>query len=200
MLGVSNPTDMATASFAKKFFIAQIHVASSDSKMSGYLNYVGGKDMSDASINQFDLVVTGTVCSKFSIGYNGTVKSVKPSGGSSNSWWGSALYLNYDPCSAFGLTARGEYFGDKKGVAGFGTNIFDLTLSGNIHIDNLTIIPEFRIDGAKDPIFYKNSDTFSPSAKSTGIIYFRSNLSFLTNNKKRFCKHNRTNFLNCKWK
>ena len=55
-------------------------------------------------------------------------------------WWqqrflvGICLYLNYDPSSVFGLTARGEYFGDEDGVAGFGTDIFDFTLSGNIHI------------------------------------------------------------------
>ncbi|TAL40475.1 MAG: porin [Chitinophagaceae bacterium] len=168
MIGVANPTDFSTASFAKKNFIGQIHVVTTNSKANGYLNYVGGKDMSDATVNQIDAVITGTVSSQFSIGYNGTVKSVKPSGGSSDSWWGSAFYLNYDPCSVFGLTARGEYFGDKKGVAGFGTDIYDLTLSGNIHLDNLTIIPEFRIDGAKDPIFYKNSDLLIPTAKSSG--------------------------------
>lgn len=178
MLGVSNPTDFTTASFAKKSLIAQLHVASSNSKISGYLNYIGGKDMSDASINQFDAVITGTVSSKFSIGYNGTVKSVKPPGGSSESWWGSALYFNYDPTSVLGLTLRGEYFGDKKGVAGFGTNIYDVTLSAGIHIDNLTIIPEFRLDAAKDPIFYKNADTFSPTAKSTGTFILGAHFHF----------------------
>ncbi|HSU27749.1 MAG TPA: outer membrane beta-barrel protein [Chitinophagaceae bacterium] len=178
MLGVSNPTDMITASFDKKFFIAQVHAASSNGNFSAYLNYVGGKDMSDASINQFDAVVTGTICKQFSIGYNGTVKSVKPSGGNSESWWGSALYLNYDPTTTFGLTARGEYFGDKKGVAGLGTSLFDFTLSGNIHIDNLTIIPEFRIDGAKDPVFFKNTDIISPTAKSTGSFIVGANFHF----------------------
>jgi len=168
MLGVINPTDMVSASFAKKSLIAQLHGASTNNKISGYLNYLGGKDLSGAMVNQFDAVITGTVSSKFSIGYNGTVKNVKPNAGNSNSCWASALYLNYDPTSIFGLTARGEYFDDKKAVAGFGTGIYDLTLSGNIHIDNLTIIPEFRIDGAKNAIFYKNADTFSPTAKSTG--------------------------------
>lgn len=172
MLGVTNPVDMISASFAKKSFIAQVHVASSNSKISGYVNYVGGKDMTNAAINQLDIVATGTVSSKFSIGYNGTIKMVKPSGSSSDSWWASALYLNYDPISVFGLTVRGEYFEDKKWVAGFGTNIFDLTLSGNIHIGNLTIIPEIRLDGAKAPIFYKNSDTNTPTAKSTGTFIF----------------------------
>jgi Putative beta-barrel porin-2, OmpL-like. bbp2 len=168
MIGVANPTDLVTASFAKKFFLGQIHLTTTNTKVTAYINYVGGKDMGDNTINQFDAVITGTVCSKFSIGYNGTVKTVKPSGGSSDSWWGSALYLNYDPTAMFGLTARGEYFDDKKGVAAIGTSIFDFTLSGDIHIDNLTIIPEFRFDAAKDPTFFKNSDTDFPSSKGTG--------------------------------
>jgi hypothetical protein len=178
MLGVANPADMVTASFAKKHFLGQLHLISTNGKVNGYLNYMGGKEVSDASINQLDATITGTVSSKFSIGYNGTIRSVKPSGGSSESWWGSALYLNYDPTSVFGLTARGEYFGDKNGVAGFGTNIFDLTLSGDIHFGNLTIIPEFRLDGAKDPIFYKNSDTFFPTSKSTGTFILGTTFHF----------------------
>lgn len=170
MIGVANPTDFTSASFAKKNLLAQVHLASTNGKVNGYLNYVGGKDRSDAMINQFDAVITGTVSSKFSVGYNGSVKIVKPDGGSSDSWWGSAVYLNFDPTSMFGLTARGEYFGDEKSVAGFGTNIFDFTLSGNVRIDNLTIIPEFRLDAAKDPLFYKNTDGILPTAKSTGTF------------------------------
>lgn len=178
MLGVANPTDVSSASFAKKSLIAQVHGASSNSKISAYLNYVGGKDLNDATINQFDLVATGKVSEKFNIGFNGTVKSVKPNAGSSDSWWGSALYLNFDPSSVFGLTARGEYFGDKNGVAGFGTNIYDVTLSGNIRVDNLTIVPEFRVDGAKDPIFYKNSDGLFPSGKNTGTFILGAHFHF----------------------
>jgi len=115
-------------------------------------------------------VATGTISAKFGIGYNGTIKMVKSSGGNSDSWWGSAIYLNYDPCSSFGVTARGEYIGDKNGVMGFGTDMYDFTLSGNIHIDNLTIIPEFRLDGAKDPLFFKNSDGSFPTVKTTGTF------------------------------
>jgi hypothetical protein len=158
--------------------LAQVHVASTNGKIGGYLNYVGGKDGDDASLINLMPLITATVSSKFSLGYNGTVKMLKPEGGSSQSWWGSALYLNFDPTSVFGLTARAEYFGDKNAVAGFGTNIFDVTLSGNIHIDNLTIIPEFRIDGAKDPIFFTNSDKVSPSAKSTGTFILAATYHF----------------------
>ncbi len=170
MVGVANPTDFSTASFAKKNFLAQVHLITSDSKLNGYLNYLGGKDMSDAVVNQFEAVISAVITTKFNIGYNGSIKLVEPAGGSNGSWWGSALYFNYDPSSVFGLTARGEYFADEDGVAGFGTDLYDLTLSGNIHIDNLTLIPEFRIDGAKDPAFYKDTDGLFPSAKSTGTF------------------------------
>lgn len=178
MVGISNPTDMSTASFSKKFAIAQVHLTTTDTKVNAYVNYVGGKDMTSSMINQFDVVVTGTVSSKFNVGYNGTVKSVKPEGKGGDSWWGSAVYLNYDPTTVFGLTLRGEYFDDEKLVAGIGTNIFDVTLSGNIRISNLTIIPEFRLDAAKDPIFFTNSDGLTPTAKSTGTFILAATYHF----------------------
>ena len=180
MLGVANPTDYTSASFGKKNFLAQLSGATKNGKLKGFLNYVGGKDFSgDNSINQVDLVLTGTITDKFSIGYNGTVKSVKPSGGDANSWWGSALYLNVDPSSLFGLTLRGEYFDDTKGVAGISTSIFDATLSANFRIDNLTIIPEFRLDSGKDPVFYKNGDSNnSPTSKSTGSFILAATYHF----------------------
>jgi hypothetical protein len=179
MLGVANPTDHSSASFAKKNFIGQIHLATTNSKVNIYINYIGGKDLSDAMTHQFDVVVTGTISTKFSVGYNGTLKIVKPNGASSDSWWGSAVYLNFDPSAIFGLTARGEYFGDEHGVAdvgGLGENgIFDFTLSGNVRIDNLTIIPEFRIDTAKEPIFFKNS---GEAVKNTGSFLLAATYHF----------------------
>lgn len=174
MVGIANPTDQVSASFAKKFFLAQLHV--SGEKVSGFLNYVGGKD-GDVTSNQFDLVVSAKITDMFSMGYNGTVKAVKA--GTSNSWWGSALYFNVDPSPKLGVTLRGEYFGDKKGVAGFGTNIFDATLSFDIKpVENIMIIPELRLDASKDPLFYKNADTFSPSAKASGAFILAAVISF----------------------
>jgi len=179
MVGVSNPTDMSTASFANKHFLGQVHLTSSNTKINGYLNYMGGKDVPDAMINQFDVIVTGTVSSKFAIGYNGSVKSVKPDNSSSNAWWASALYLNFDPSSVFGLTARGEYFSDEHAIANIGgmsgNKIFDFTLSGNIHIDNLTIIPEFRVDAADEAIFFKNS---GEAVKNTGTFLLAATYHF----------------------
>ncbi|HEY2720244.1 MAG TPA: hypothetical protein VGI82_00880 [Chitinophagaceae bacterium] len=47
--------------------------------------------------------------------------------------------------------------------------IFDakIILTG---FNNLTIIPEFKVDAAKDPLFFKNSDTFAPTAKASGTF------------------------------
>ena len=174
MVGIANPTDHTSASFSGKNFLAQIHLTATNAKVNAYVNYVGGKDVSDAMVNQFDVVATGTVSNKFSVGYNGSVKMVKPSGGSSNSWWASAVYLNFDPSTVFGLTGRAEYFDDEHAIAnigGFGENkIFDFTLSGNIRIDNLTIIPEFRMDVAEESIFFKNTDGAFPTAKNTSTV------------------------------
>ena len=179
MVGVSNPNDMTTASFSSKFFLGQVHFTSTNAKVNAYVNYVGGKDATDAVTNQFDAVVTGTISSKFSVGYNGTVKLSKADGkSSSDSWWGSAVYLNFDPTSVFGLTARGEYFNDEKGVAGFYNKIFDFTLSGNIRLGNLTIIPEFRVDSGEEPLFFKNEDTDAPTAKSTGSFILAATYHF----------------------
>ncbi len=174
MAGIANPTDNVTASFAKKMAIAQISTSAADGKFKAYLNYQGGKDMGENTVNQVDLVAIGTLSDKFSIGYNGTVQSVKLDGKSSgDSWWGSALYVNVDPSKKFGMTLRGEYFDDKNAISGFssaagiGTSVVAATLSGNIHIDNLTIIPEFRLDSSKDPIFTKNPNE---GVKSTGTF------------------------------
>jgi len=175
MVGVANPTDNVTASFGKKMVLGQISL--SDTKLKAYLNYQGGKDIAANSIQQVDLVLQGTVSDQFSVGYNGTVQSVKAADGKSdgNKWWGSAVYLNFDPTKIFGLTLREEYFDDKKGVsglsapaaAGVATSVIATTLSGNIHFDNLTIIPEFRLDNSKEAIFSKN---INEMVKSTGTF------------------------------
>lgn len=172
MAGLANPTDMLTASFARKFIVGQFSAGTIDGKLKGYLNYAGGKYPNDVSVSQVDLVVNGTLSSQLSIGYNGTVQLLKPWRRDSDSWWASALYFNYDLISRFGITLRGEYFDDKKGVSGLAaatsvaTSVFAVTLSGNVKIDNLLIIPEFRLDAAKDAIFVKNNNELVKSSGS----------------------------------
>ncbi|MDB5221345.1 MAG: porin [Chitinophagaceae bacterium] len=169
MFGIANPSDIVSPATSRKYAIAQFSTASTNDKIKAYLNYQGSYGGS-FSTTQFDLVLIGTVSSMFSIGYNGTVQSAKPKGGSSASWWGSALYLNYDPVSTFGITLRGEYFDNKKAVVlAPATSIFDVTLSPNFKIGNLTIIPELRLDAAKNTIFTKNDGTATKST-ATAIL------------------------------
>jgi hypothetical protein len=174
MLGVANPTDYVSASFGKKMILAQVSAANSAGNLKAFLNYQGGKDIAENNVNQVDLTVTGTLSDKFSVGYNGTMQAFKGNGkDEGDSWWGSAVYVNVDPSKVFGLTLRGEYFDDKKAVSGLaastgvGTSVLAATLSGNIRIDNLTIIPEFRLDNSKEAIFMKNPNE---GVKSTGTF------------------------------
>jgi hypothetical protein len=179
MVGVANPTDYATTTVPSgaglvnftqaKFLIAQLSTATSNDKFKLYLNYQGGKVLG-TSVSQFDMVINAVVTDKFNIGYNGTLESRKPSGGSSNSFFGSALYFNVDPTSTFGLTLRGEYFDDKNNILGLSNTlagVFDATLSANFKVNKLTIIPELRMDAAKNQIFEKNDNT---GTKSTGTF------------------------------
>jgi hypothetical protein len=168
MLGVANPSDNATTLSSRKFAIGQFSTASNNDKLKAYFNYVGTYGGS-LSATQLDLAITGTITDKFSIGYNGTVKFVKPEDEDNASSWGSALYFNVDPTTNFGITLRTEYFGDKEGAFGLGTNVFDVTLSPNFRIGNLTIIPEIRLDNAKTEIF-SNEDGKGTKSTFTGIL------------------------------
>lgn len=167
MVGISNPSDYATTNSSRKWAIAQLSTATADGKWKFYLNYQGGKYDFGANLNQFDVVVTGTITDKFSVGYNGTIQLRKPEGASAKNWWGSAIYLNADPSSFFGLTLRGEYFQDKTGtVTAAGGNFFETTLSGNIHEGKLTIIPEIRLDNCSRNAFEKKDGTGTGSTFS----------------------------------
>jgi hypothetical protein len=175
MLGISNPTDLKSANFARKFLLGQYSYAGDVVKF--YLNYQGGTFDAQTKINQVDAVVTSAINDKFSIGYNGTVQAVKTRNdlgakfGDSESWWGSALYLNVDPTSNIGLTLRGEYFDNKKEVLSAlpSGSIFETTLSANFKINGLTIIPELRLDNAETATFIDRSGAMKKSTLS-GLI------------------------------
>ncbi|MGE5107177.1 MAG: outer membrane beta-barrel protein, partial [Sphingobacteriales bacterium] len=183
MLGIANPTDLKSTTMDHKYVIAQYSTSTKNDKLKAYLNFQGGKPNEDTKLNQVDLVLNGTLSSQFGIGYNGTVTMIKarePDGkfGDANSWWGSALYLNYDPASWVGLTLRGEYFNDDKQLNVFssaakGGNIFATTLSANFKVDNLTIIPEFRLENASEGIYSKSSGEGTKSSANflVAVVY-----------------------------
>jgi hypothetical protein len=194
MIGVANPTDFSTTTASTKVLIAQFSTGSKDGKFKAFLNYQGyaGVNKDTAiypayylfkSMNQFDLVINGTISSKFGVGFNATVQSVNSTIlDKTSSWWGTAAYLNYDPTAKFGLTLRGEYFSDKDGIKinpidytqTPGLNVFDLTLSGLFKVDgNLTIIPEIRMDSGSKNFFLKSDGAFTKGTASTllAVVY-----------------------------
>lgn len=175
MVGVANPTDykyVPEGVINRKFLLAQYSYTGND-LFKVYLNYVGGKGIDTSKTNQFDVVLTSKLSDKFSLGYNGTISTVQYWDGDKNidgkSWWGSAIYLNVDPSSKFGLTLRSEYFSDKNQLKIYtggidGAKVFANTLSANFKVDNLTIIPEFRIDNSSEEIFMKKNGTPTKTA------------------------------------
>jgi hypothetical protein len=167
MIGIANPTDYRSAPNMPKSVIAQFSTASKDDKFKAYLNFVDGKQTDDKNLLQGDVVLLYAASSQFSLGFNATLQSLKLKDTASQwntaKWWGAALYLNYDPISWFGMTLRGEYINDDDEYLGL-KNVFAPTLSFNFKADNLTIIPEFRLDNAGNSVFYKNE---TESTKST---------------------------------
>jgi hypothetical protein len=182
MLGVANPTDYKFApTGSKKALLAQYSLAVTE-KVKVYLNYVGGERPTDSlRTDQFDLVMTAGLSDKFSVGFNGTFQKAKSQTQEARSlkttakdWWGSAVYLNFDPSSTIGLTLRSEYFSDKEqlvamSLAGEGANIWANTLSMNFKAGPLTIIPEIRYETASAAVFY-NKEGGALSSNTSALL------------------------------
>ncbi len=179
MIGLSNATDYRIPPdgfINKNFLIAQYTFTPTD-KLKFYLNYVGGKNPDTSIVNQFDAVITAKISDKFNIGYNGTINSSRFWDGSKNiesqAWWGSALYLNFDPKPWFGLTLRSEYFSDKNNlkitVNPDGCNIFATTLSANFKTGGFTFIPEFRLDNSNKETFIDNGG--APNKTAANFLF-----------------------------
>jgi hypothetical protein len=177
MVGVTNPTDLKSTTSRFKYIVGQYSTSSTNGKVKAYLNYQGGKSTDSTSIKQVDGVLTAALSDKFSLGYNGTVsfnRSESPFKKTdvTNKWWGSAVYLNYDPKSWFGLTLRSEYFKDENQVtavfagAAQGGRVFANTLSANFKVNGLTFIPEVRFEKANEDIFVKTTSTATDKAAS----------------------------------
>jgi hypothetical protein len=161
MAGIFNDTDTKIDVVSGKHVGGQLSYVSG--KLSAYLNYIGGKSAdafeknSEEFTNQYDITASFALSDKVGIGFNGTKKMVRPSGLNAASWEGLALYGKFLLSDAFTLGLRGERIFDSYGlITGVEDNaITAITVSGNIHIGNLTLIPEFRIDSGS------KSDTFT---------------------------------------
>ncbi len=166
MIGVANPTDYVSAPTTVKMLIAQFSTATKNDKLKAYLNFVGGTGSS-----QFNLVLNGVLSDKFNVVYDGSINTAKV-GTENSSWKSHAVYLNFDPSSAVGLTLRGDYFDDRKlsPVLGGANKIFATTLSANFKVDNLTIIPEFRLDNANTTAVFLDSKGVGTKSTASFIL------------------------------
>ncbi|HEV2482851.1 MAG TPA: outer membrane beta-barrel protein [Puia sp.] len=162
MIGIANPSNyrvIPDSDRNNKNIIAQYSYAPNE-KLKICLNYVGGRDVTDNRSHQYDLVVTAKTSNEFSLGLNATINRSSLATEKyevSHTWYGSALYLNLDPHPWLGFTLRTEYFSDNSGIClPAPANVIATTLSANFKVAHahLTLIPEFRIDEADNPIFY----------------------------------------------
>lgn len=169
MLGMANPTDNINGNSPNKVLIGQYINKFFNDNTVLYINYQGGKTGYESNFNQWDLVLTNTLNDHLAINYDGTVFMAKVAG-KKGIWKSNAFYVHYDPTSKIGFTHRTEFFYDKNAISAgaFATDIFSNTLSMNYKINKLTILPELRIENAKEPIYLNK--TGDPTRKSASFI------------------------------
>lgn len=182
MIGLLNDTDSKIDEVSGKHFGAQLSYT--DDKTGVFLNFITGKDDedliadSDVKSSQIDLTATYQATDEFGLGLNATNKTVNSSELSENlNWFGAAIYANYALSDMFTLGLRGEYIGDDDGlILGVADNsITSLTLSGNISIGALKLIPEIRVDSAAEASYL---DKDGAASKSTASFIFAAMYSF----------------------
>lgn len=152
MVGLADPTDFTGTTSSTKYVLAQFSTGSKNDRLKAYLNFQAGGEVS-----QYNLVATAALSKKWSMAYDGSIQQTKAAG-TKSSWKSQAMYLNFDPTEKFGLTLREDYFDDRKiNPISINGKIFATTLSANIKIDKLTIIPEYRIDQSNQKVFSKTN-------------------------------------------
>lgn len=160
MIGVADPTDYTGTTSSTKYVLAQFSTGSKNDKVKAYLNFQAG-----GGVTQYNLVATAVLASKWNMAYDGSLQSTKAAGVTS-SWKSHAVYLNFDPSSTVGITLRQDYFDDRKvNPISIDGKVFATTLSVNVKVEKLIIIPELRFDNANQTVFSKGDGSLT---KNTG--------------------------------
>ncbi len=170
MLAVMNQTDFtSTSTQTDVSFGAQLGYAGQ------FLNFLYGeqgidKILQDGTLeeldidNLFQIDFTGgfNIGEDFYLGINATYQDTGDTGFDEDTpdlgFYGVALYPQYTFSETFALGLRGEYFEETGDFGAIGTgledsNVFAVTLTGNITIGGLAIKPEIRLDSASDDAF-----------------------------------------------
>lgn len=119
-----------------------------------------GWDLSDAFYLGLNATYNQTA---LGTNYMGTADGIEEEDmeGDAPAFMGAAVYAQYALTDAFELGLRGEYFAESATGAGAigaydedgNANVIDLTLSGNVHLGDLTLIPEIRGDFTSEEAF-----------------------------------------------
>ena len=143
MLAVMNPTDINNNTTGDYALGAQLGYKGQ------YLNFYYDSGV----VLGFEIDYTGgfDVSDEIFLGINAAYADNDGSG-----FYGAAVYPQYSLSEDLSIGLRGEYFGFHF-EEGDDETVFATTLSGNYKIDNLTIIPEIRLDSWNEDT-YANSD------------------------------------------
>jgi len=142
MLGVFNPTD-ATDFNPTNDYVTGVQLGYSNDIGSAFLNFIYSDDF-----YQIDLTTGWQATEKVYVGLNATTAK--------EAFSGAALYLQVATSDMLSLGIRGEYFNSQTDDIIGNESVFDVTLSANVKIGQLTIIPEFRVDGFSDDMVVKD--------------------------------------------
>lgn len=184
MLGVFNPTDftefnpVGTYSLGGQIGYKGVYLNLLYGDQDGRLTDEDTEEglASAGALFQVDLTAGWDLTDAFYLGLNTTYNAtamgehieqgeIVADKGNAASFYGAAAYLQYRASETFALGLRGEYFAEANGGYGIigsydadaNASILALTLSGNITIGNLTLIPELRMDTASEDDVFVNT-------------------------------------------
>lgn len=162
MLAVMNPTDATEFNPTGKYaFGAQLGYADQ------YLNFL-------ADDGAFEIDFTGgfNLAENFFLGINAAIYDAGDDDDSG--FAGVALYPQLSTSETFAIGLRGEYFSQTGGVDAIGTemesSVFATTLTANIKVGDLTIIPELRLDSSSDESGYFFDDNFEAQKSLSSFV------------------------------
>lgn len=163
MLAVMNPTDATEFNPTDNYaFGAQLGYAGQ------YLNF-----LTDDGAYEIDFTGGFDITENFFLGINAALYDARDDADSG--FAGVALYPKLTTSDTFAIGLRGEYFAQTGNFDAIGTdtesNVFAATLSANIKIKDLTIIPELRLDSSSDEsVYFFNKDFETQKSLSSFVL------------------------------
>lgn len=162
MGAVMNPTDATDFNLSGDYVLG-LQIGYAFGSGSAYANGIF-----QDGFYQLDLTAGYDISDKLYLGINTTVAE--------EAFSGLALYLQTQVSEPLKVGIRAETFKDMTGAI-LGSvdesSVLALTLSANYVVDNLTIIPEFRIDNLSDAQFTESNGGFEDSLSSflLAVVY-----------------------------